>query len=164
MQIGLPFKENATKLEKNQWQVSEVELVYKRQVPFSRLPKIKSSSDSYALFLSHWDENKIQLIEQFKILLLNRANTVLAISDISTGGMTGTVVDPKIILATAIKMNATAIILAHNHPGGNLIPSQADLMLTRKIKEAAAFHDLLIFDHIIVTSDGYYSFADDGTL
>ena len=84
--------------------------------------------------------------------------------EVSSGGITGTVADPRLILAAAIKSLAVAIVLAHNHPSGNLKPSQADEQLTAKIKEAAKYHDINVLDHIIVTPDAYYSFADEGLL
>lgn len=144
--------------------VSEVELVYKSIIPASTRTLIKSSYDGYQVLLSYWDLNKIELLEQFKVLMLNRANAVLAISAISTGGITGTVVDIRLILATALKLNATSLILAHNHPSGNLTPSVEDKKLTQKIKQAGSFMDIKILDHIILTREAYYSFADEGKL
>lgn len=144
--------------------VSEVELVYKTKVKASERPLIKSSKDSYETFLKVWDENKIEFQEEFKVLLLNRANRVTGVYEASAGGITGTVADPRLILAAAIKSLSVAIILAHNHPGGNLKPSRADEELTLKIKEAGKYHDIKVLDHIIVTNEGYYSFADEGLL
>jgi DNA repair protein RadC len=102
--------------------------------------------------------------EVFAIVLLNRANRIIHFEIVSEGGITGTVADPRIILKRALENNATGIILCHNHPSGNLKPSQADEMLTRKIKNAAAFLDILVTDHIIVSHEGYFSFADEGML
>ena len=103
-------------------------------------------------------------MEQFKVLLLNRANKVLGIFEVSSGGSTGTVADPKLIFAAAIKANACGIILAHNHPSGNLQPSQADIDLTKRMKEGGRLLEIQVLDHIIVTTEGYYSFADEGIL
>ncbi len=111
-----------------------------------------------------WNENKIDFVEQFKILILNRANRVLGIVEISSGGVTGTVADPKLIFAAALKANACGIIISHNHPSCNLNPSRADEELTQKIKHAGKFLDITLLDHVIVTSEGYYSFADEGLL
>jgi DNA repair protein RadC len=83
---------------------------------------------------------------------------------VSEGGMTGTVADPRIILKKALENDATALILCHNHPSGNLKPSNADETLTQKIKQAAAFFDIRIMDHIIVSNEGFFSFADEGLL
>ncbi|MEZ5017278.1 MAG: JAB domain-containing protein [Flavipsychrobacter sp.] len=146
------------------YKISEVELVYRTKVKASERPTVKSSIDAYNILLQYWDGNKIELLEQFKILLLNRASKVIGISEISSGGLTGTVVDPKIVFSTALKANAASIILSHNHPSGNLQPSKEDTALTTKMKEAGSFLDLRVLDHIIVTKEGYYSFADDGAL
>lgn len=97
-------------------------------------------------------------------MYLNRANRVIGIHRHSTGGVAGTVVDTKQILAVALKSNASSLILCHNHPSLNLQPSQADLEITRKIKQAAQTMDLSLLDHLIITSEGYYSFADEGVL
>lgn len=145
-------------------EVSEIQIVYNPKVKPSQRPKITGSKDTFEILSRAWDADKLQLIEQFKVMLLNRANKVLGIVDISTGGITGTVVDPKIVFAVALKACATGIILAHNHPSGNLTPSQNDLNLTRKIKEGGKMLEIETTDHIILTSEGYYSFADDGLI
>jgi DNA repair protein RadC len=148
----------------NFYEVSEVELIYKSKVKASQRAKITTSKDAAQLFRQVWDPNKIDFIEQFKVLLLNRSNKVLGIVDISTGGVTGTVVDCKIIFVAAIKANACNIVISHNHPSGNLKPSKPDEELTYKIKEAGKLLDVRLFDHIIVTSEGYFSFADEGLI
>jgi DNA repair protein RadC len=102
--------------------------------------------------------------EVFAVIFLNQANKVKHFEIVSVGGITGTVADPRIILKRALEHDATSIILCHNHPSGNLKPSQADEELTRKIKEAASFLQVKVIDHIIVSDQGYYSFADDGNL
>ena len=111
-----------------------------------------------------WEDDKIDFIEQFKVVLLNRSNMVIGVVNVSSGGVTGTVADPKVILAAAIKSNSVNIVLAHNHPSGNTNPSTADEELTYKIKEAAKFHDLKVLDHLIITREDYYSFADEGLM
>ena len=145
-------------------QVAEIELIYKSKVKASERPKVTTSSDAYHLLKQNWDENKIEFVEQFKVLFLNRANKVLAIYELSTGGVSGTVADPKLVFAAALKVNACNIILCHNHPSGNVKPSAADEQLTRKIKEAGRYLDLPVVDHLIITNEGYYSFADEGLL
>lgn len=144
--------------------VAEVELVYKTKIKASERPKINSSKDTYELIRHLWDENKIDMLEEFKVLLLNRGNRIIGIYEVSSGGITGTVADPRLILAAALKSLSVGIVLCHNHPSGNLTPSRADEQLTRKIKEAAAYHDISVLDHIILTSEGYLSFADEGLL
>lgn len=102
--------------------------------------------------------------EVFAVVFLNRANKINHFEIISKGGITGTVADPRVILKKALEEDATSIVLCHNHPSGNLKPSLADEQLTKKIKEAAAYFDIRIIDHIIVSEEGFYSFADDGIL
>jgi DNA repair protein RadC len=102
--------------------------------------------------------------EVFAVVFLNRANKINHFEIISKGGITGTVADPRIILKKALEEDATSIVLCHNHPSGNLKPSLADEQLTKKIKDAAAYFDIKIIDHIIVSEEGFYSFADNGIL
>ena len=100
--------------------------------------------------------------EEFWLLLLNRANEVFARERLSSGGMGGTVVDVKLVLKAALDARATAIIAVHNHPSGNLQPSQADIDLTKKLQQAGALLEIPLLDHLIVSERGYYSFADEG--
>jgi DNA repair protein RadC len=144
--------------------IAEVELVYKSKVKASERPTITCSKDAADLLTQAWDENKIEFVEEFKLLLLNRANRVLGIIHISSGGVTGTVADPKIIFMAALKGNAVSIIIAHNHPSGNLRPSRVDEELTQKIKNAGQFLEINLLDHVIISSEGYLSFADEGLL
>ena len=130
----------------------------------SERPLVQSSRACYELLKLTWDENKIEFVEQFKVVLLNRAQRVLGIYELSTGGVTGTVADPKLVFIAALKANACNIILTHNHPSGNLKPSRADEELTKKIATAGMYLDIKVSDHIIVTNEGYYSFADEGLL
>lgn len=102
--------------------------------------------------------------EVFAVIFLNRANKIKHFEIISRGGITGTVADPRLILKKAIEEEATSIILSHNHPSGNLKPSQADEEITNKIKHAASYLDIKVLDHIIVSDEGYYSFADEGMI
>jgi DNA repair protein RadC len=97
-------------------------------------------------------------------MLLNRSNRVLGISCISKGGISGTVVDVKIILQTALKANASGLIISHNHPSGNLTASSEDIKITVKLKNACKLLDLSLLDHLIITDEGYLSFADEGML
>jgi len=102
--------------------------------------------------------------EVFAVLFLNQANRIKHFEIISRGGITGTVADPRIILKKAVEEGATSIVLSHNHPSGNLKPSRADEELTQKIKQAASFFDIRVLDHVIVSDEGYYSFADEGLI
>ena len=144
--------------------VAEVELVYKTKVKASERPLIKDSKDIHDVLKQIWDENKIEMVEEFKVLFLNRANRIIGVYDASSGGITGTVADPRLILAAALKSLAISIVLSHNHPSGSFKPSRADEELTIKIKEAAKYHDIRVIDHIIITAEGYYSFADEGLI
>lgn len=145
-------------------QVAEIQLTYKSNVKPSMRPKISGSRDAYEVLKSNWDESRIEFLEQFKVMLLNRANKVLGILEVSTGGVSGTVADPKVIFVAALKGCACGLIVAHNHPSGNLTASQADIDLTKKLKQAGQFLDLPVLDHVIVTSEGYFSFADEGLM
>jgi DNA repair protein RadC len=151
-------------LHQQNWQAAEVELIYKTKIKASERPCITSSKDSYDLLKQMWDSNKIEYVEQFKILLLNRGNRVLGIYDVATGGITSTVADVRVIFAAALKANACAIIMAHNHPSGSLKPSRADEALTEKMRQAGLILDIRLLDHLIVTSEGYFSFADEGLI
>lgn len=145
-------------------QIDEVQLHYKTRMKPSERPKISSSRDAYSILLHAWDTNTLELFEEFKVLLLNRANRILGLYNLSRGGVSGTVADPKIIFTTALKANASGIILTHNHPSGNLSPSQSDIDLTRRCKQAGQLLEIQVLDHIIITSEKYYSFADEGVL
>ncbi len=123
--------------------------------------KITDSKSAYKVLLDNWNKDAIELQEEFKVLLLNRANIVLGIYNLSKGGVSGTIVDNKLLLATAIKANASSILIAHNHPSGNLSPSECDKRLTKKIKEGSKLLDIKLIDHIIVTKDSFYSFSDN---
>jgi DNA repair protein RadC len=145
--------------------VSEVKLVYKTKVKASDRKKINGSQDAFNILYEYWDKETIEHVEEFKIILLNRANMVLGIASLFRGGVVGTVIDNMVIFQYALKANAAQIILAHNHPSGNLKPSNADISITKKIKEAARYLDITVLDHIILSIDErYYSFAEEGVL
>lgn len=145
------------------YNIAEITVSYKPIFKLSEQPQISNSIDAYDILKKSWGD-KLAYCEEFNILLLNRANKVLGLCKISSGGIAGTVADPKMIFQSALKGNASSIILSHNHPSGNLKPSQADLDLTKKIKEAGKFLDLPIVDHIIITDEGFLSFADEGLM
>jgi len=147
----------------NQYYVSEIQLKYKTNFDPESSPRIKVSKDAYKVFLQMWSDN-IQFVEEFNILLLNRSNYVIGFSNVSKGGIAGTVVDAKVIFSAAILAGASSIILAHNHPSGGLRPSQADLDITQKLKTGAKALDIMILDSLIITPHKYYSFVDEGKL
>lgn len=146
------------------YQVAEIQLSYRQKVRPSQMPKIAASRDAYEILLKGWDQNKISMQEQFKMLVLNRAHKVLGQLELSTGGVSGTIADPKLIFIAALRANASGIIVAHNHPSGNLSASQADIDLTNKLRQAGKFLEIQMLDHIIITTEGYYSFADNGLM
>ena len=125
-------------------------------------PSITNSKSAYDLVLPGWPD--IEYVESFLVVLLNRDNKTLGISKISVGGLSGTVADPKKIFQSALKANASGIILCHNHPSGNPKPSAKDAEITQKCKNAGLFLDLPVLDHIIVCRNSYFSFADEGLI
>jgi DNA repair protein RadC len=150
--------------DKTLFEVAEIQLSYKSNLKPSLLPKISNSRDCVEIFRKIWDAGRIEFVEEFNVMLLNRANKVMGIYRVSSGVTTHTSVDIKGIFVAALLSNATSIILAHNHPSGNLAPSQPDIDLTRKAKEAGIFLEIPVLDHIIITSESFYSFADEGSL
>ncbi|WP_316827830.1 JAB domain-containing protein [Pedobacter miscanthi] len=147
-----------------QFKVAEVQVSYKSDYNISERPKITSSNQTFQLLKSKWDMGRIAFLEEFKIILLNRSNHVLGIVDISMGGVSGTYVDPKVVFAVALKGNASGIILTHNHPSGSIRPSEADIKLTTRLAECGKLLDINVWDHIILSENSYYSFADDGMM
>ena len=142
--------------------IAEVQLSYSTKVKASDRPKITSSKDSYEIFKEIWPSFEHR--EYCYVLLLNRANQLLGVYQVSSGGTTGTFVDPKLIFQAALKTNASSVIIAHNHPSGNLQPSDLDKKLTSKLINAGSFLDINVLDHLIIINDNYKSFADDGLM
>jgi len=139
-----------------------LELGRRRQAGLALLKKTVRNSHEIADYLR--STLKDYKHEVFAVVFLNRANKIKHFEIISRGGITGTVADPRVILKKAIEEEATSIVLSHNHPSGNLKPSRADEELTQKIKQAASYCDIKVIDHIIVSDEGYYSFADEGLI
>jgi len=139
-----------------------LELGRRRQATASLEKSVVGSSNDIAAYLR--TALKDYRHEIFAVIFLNRANKINHFEIVSAGGITGTVADPRVILKKALEENAVSIILCHNHPSGSLKPSRADEELTAKIKEAAKYFDIKVIDHIIVSEDGYFSFADEGIL
>ncbi|MBA4134997.1 MAG: DNA repair protein [Flavobacterium sp.] len=126
--------------------------------------KITSSQIIYDLIISQWNSDIIEYQEEVKVIYLNKANIVLGIYDLSKGGISGSIVDIRVILGIALKCNSTSVILAHNHPSGNLKPSNADKIVTKNLKDACNLLDISLLDHLIVTKNNYFSFSDEGIL
>ena len=142
--------------------VAAMELGRRRQATANREKQVVTSSGDVANYLQTLLRDYKH--EVFAVLFLNRSNKINHFQIISEGGITGTVADPRIILKKALEEDAVSIILCHNHPSGSLKPSKADEELTFKIKEAAKYFDIKVLDLLIVSDDGYYSFADEGIL
>ncbi len=141
--------------------VAEIHVLYKPNMKASERRKITCSNDAVAIFREIWSDT-IEIHEEFYILLLNRANKVLGWYKLSQGGLSGTVVDTRLIFGVALKGLASGIIVAHNHPSGGLIPSEQDKMITKKLRELGKLLEITLLDHVIITAESYYSFSDDG--
>jgi len=126
--------------------------------------KLNSPKEVFEFILSIWNLDIIEFQEESKIILLNRANFVLGIYNLSKGGISGTVVDIRVILGVALKCNASGIILAHNHPSGNMKPSEADKQITRRLKDACNLLEITLLDHFIISRDNFFSFTQDGIM
>ena len=124
--------------------------------------KVSSSVDVYNFILNHWDDDTLDIQENVKMLLLNSSNTILGVYDVSRGGINSTVIDLRLVLSVALICLASSIILVHNHPSGNINPSEQDREFTKKIKSACKFLEIQLFEHIIITRYDYFSFADNG--
>ena len=142
--------------------VGEVELSYKPK--FKNIYKVISSEDAYKYLLPTYREGTICYKEYLKVLFLHQANQVLGYTLISEGGITETSVDVRVILQAALLTNSVALVLAHNHPSGNLKPSRQDMEITKQVKNAAQLMRITVLDHLILTDAGYYSFSDEGEL
>jgi DNA repair protein RadC len=131
----------------------------------SEFTKVKiTTSESAEKFIRQFYGDDLEIFESFFILLLNRANETIGYAKISQGGIVGTVVDKKILLKYVVESLASGIILAHNHPSGNTNPSQADLNITKDLQQLCNLVDSTVLDHVILTADSFYSFADNGKL
>src|ERR1035437_3735186 len=140
--------------------IAEISINYRPLKQDTEPTKVSSSKDSVDFFRKIWSA-RMQYIEEFYILLLNRSNRIIGYLKVSEGCCAGTVVDPKIIFQGALKSNAQAIIMCHNHPSGNLKPSDADIQLTKKVRDAGLMMEIPVLDHVILTYEGYFSFADE---
>jgi DNA repair protein RadC len=142
--------------------IAEVQITYSSKIKSADRIKIISSSEAAKAFRTFWPS--FEHVEFAYLLLLNRQNQIIGQHFLAKGGISGTVVDVRMIFQVALKANATSIMMAHNHPSGNLQVSEADRKITRQIKDAGALLDIPILDHIILTEEGYLSFADEGYL
>ncbi len=147
-----------------QFKVSEIEISYRPAFKLSEKPKVTSSHMAYGILDQSWDHNKLELLEEFKVILLNRQNRVLGVLNVAQGGFSEVMVDPKVIFSAALKACASGIILSHNHPSSELRPSEADIRLTRKMVDGGKLLGIEVHDHIILSAYSYYSFRDEGMM
>lgn len=143
--------------------ISEIEVAY-RPLSTTILNPITQSKDAYDLIIREWDDNILEMIEEVKVIFLNRTNKQIGIYNLAKGGITGCVVDIRVILSVALKTLATGIILVHNHPSGNLNPSTEDKKITNDLQKACEIMNITLLDHLIVTRKGFFSFADEGII
>lgn len=144
--------------------VGEVKLAYRPDFTKFAAPKLAGPADMYEYLLGVFDAETICLNEQFVALYLDFGLRLLGHSIISVGGTTGTVADPKLIFQRAILLNCSVLVVAHNHPSGRLEPSKSDISLTAKLKTGAKLFEMELADHLIVSRDGYLSFAQERML
>ena len=144
--------------------LTEIQITYSNTIPKDKRIQIQGSNDAERVLRLLWSDGTIEYKEKFYVLYLSRNNDILGYHLHSIGGIAGTVVDTKQILGIALKANASSILLSHCHPSGNLKPSTADIDLTKKIVNGAALLDVSVLDHIILTKESHYSFADDGIM
>ncbi|WP_413998721.1 JAB domain-containing protein [Flavobacterium sp. W1B] len=130
----------------------------------SELIKITSANDAYQIFKRVFNADTFDWCEEVVMLCVNNSSKVVGFYKVSSGGMTGTVIDVRMIFTTALQCLATGIIIAHNHPSGTLQPSEADINITKKLKEAGQFLDIKVMDHLIITDENFFSFANEGIL
>ncbi|HBX62215.1 JAB domain-containing protein [Empedobacter sp.] len=142
--------------------VSEIKISYMNEV--DEKIKVMGSSEVYQVLKANWDLDTIELQEEFKILLLNQGNQVLGIKSMFKGGINTCSIDVRLIMGMALKANASALVITHNHPSGNLNASESDKRITSKIKECCELFDIRLLDHIIMVKNSYLSFADEGIL
>ena len=142
--------------------IAEIQISYSPTISKQQRIKVTKSEEAYKVFLNSWNFELIELQEEFKILLLNNANEVLGIHSLCRGTTNGVNVDLKLLFSIVLKTCATSIIVSHNHPSGNLNPSQSDKDLTLKIKKSGELLDIKLLDHLIVTKEGFCSFPDKG--
>ena len=139
--INQKYPDMKTPDQIQQHHVDEVKLIYKSTTPPSQRVKVNGSQDAFRAFLVSWEDSTLEHREQFKVMLLNRSNKVLGVITISVGGISGTAIDIRLIFQSGILANASSIIVCHNHPSGNLKPSEADVKITTKIRDAGKGFD-----------------------
>ena len=151
-------------MDNNLMNFAEVRLTYKPKIKASERQQLTSSTEAYKLLRQVYDPETIEYRESFKVILLNRQNRVIGVTSMAEGGIDKVLVDVRMIFQAALLANASGIIISHNHPTGCLHPSEEDRKLTGAIREGGKLINIILLDHLIVTSEGYFSFADEGIL
>lgn len=149
---------------KTDFKVAEVQLTYKNRIPYKDRQQITGSETAYHIVKAQFPDETIDYRESFKVIYMNRSNHVLGCLTVSEGGPCSTAVDVKLILQGALLTNAHGVIMAHNHPTGNLQPSTPDKFMTDKIRQALTIMDINLLDHLIITRENYFSFVDEGVM
>lgn len=144
------------------FKVGEVKLTYARTEEYRG--QIRSSSSVSEFLRKLYADDVIEHHEEFWVLFLNRAHKIIGFQQLSVGGLSGCVVDVRHLFQAALLTNASSIIVCHNHPSGNLTPSEQDIKVTKQIKDCGKIMDIQLLDHVIITEDSYYSFADEGLI
>jgi len=143
------------------YKIQEITLAYKTKFRASERPSVTCMQDACEFFKRIWDDNKPDMVEEGKVMLPNRANRVIGVCHLSTGGITGTVLEIRHVFAATLKANSCQIIVAHNHPSDNLSPSHADRTLTEKLQAAGNNLDIKVLDHLIICRSGFHSLLTD---
>lgn len=143
--------------------LGELTVGYRYKTPFKNRPKISKSDEAYKVVKHLYDKEKIGLHEQFVVLYLNHANVVIGTINLFTGTLSGIMIDNKIIVGTAINLMASGVVISHNHPSGNLSPSQSDISLTKTLADALKLMGIKLLDHLIISPENkYLSLVDEG--
>lgn len=140
----------------------KIKLSYKRKVAPDNLYTVKNSEDAYHVFKDIFNADTIEWTEEIVLICLSTANKVVGYYKVGAGGLTSVTIDQRVVFSIALTCGATKIMLAHNHPSGNLKPSNADIELTNRISKSGELLDITLLDHLIITKKGYYSFGDEG--
>lgn len=142
----------------------KIQVTFDKKIKMSEITPITSSATAVTILREMYNKDTFEWTEEMILLCLNRSNKPIGYYKLSSGGIAGTICDPKVVFTIALKSAATGIIISHNHPSGALSPSRADKDITEKIKKAGELLDIKLLDHVILTDEGYYSFADEGEI
>lgn len=142
----------------------EVKAIYECKTSITALPILKSSKDAYNYIKDKYVPESINYFESFYVIFLNRSNRIIAHQQLGQGSITGCILDVRMLISTATIFASVGVVLVHNHPSGSTKPSDADIALTKKVKEGLKLVDIQVLDHLIITDETYFSFTDEGML